>query len=66
MGEYVAFLRAINLGKNRKFPMAELRSCLEAAGFETARRREVTLREAATLTAVQRVAEAHTTRGLYP
>ena len=34
--------------------------------LETARRREVTLREAATLTAVQRVAEAHTTRGLYP
>ncbi len=34
MADYVAFLRAINLGKNRKFPMAELRSCLEAAGFE--------------------------------
>lgn len=33
MADYVAFLRAINLGKNRKFPMAELRACLEAAGF---------------------------------
>jgi len=32
--DYVAFLRAINLGKTRKFPMAELRSCVEAAGFE--------------------------------
>jgi uncharacterized protein (DUF1697 family) len=32
--EYVAFLRAINLGKNRKFPMVELRACLEAAGFQ--------------------------------
>ena len=30
---YVAFLRAINLGKNRKFPMAELRACLEEAGY---------------------------------
>lgn len=34
MADYVAFLRAINLGKNRKFPMAQVRSCLEAAGFE--------------------------------
>ena len=34
MADYVAFLRAINLGKNRKFPMAELRTCLEAAGFD--------------------------------
>ena len=34
MADYVAFLRAINLGKNRKFPMAELRACLEDAGFE--------------------------------
>ncbi len=33
MPEYVAFLRAINLGKNRKFPMAELRSVLDSAGF---------------------------------
>jgi uncharacterized protein (DUF1697 family) len=30
----VAFLRAINLGKNRKFPMAELRACLADAGFD--------------------------------
>jgi uncharacterized protein (DUF1697 family) len=29
---YVAFLRAVNVGK-RKYPMAELRSALEAAGF---------------------------------
>jgi glutamate dehydrogenase (NAD(P)+) len=34
--------------------------------LESARSRGVTLREAATLTAVQRVAEAHTTRGLCP
>ena len=34
MPDYVAFLRAINLGKNRKFPMAELRACLEGAGME--------------------------------
>lgn len=34
MTDFVAFLRAINLGKNRKFPMAELRSCLEQAGFQ--------------------------------
>ncbi len=33
MADYVAFLRAINLGKNRKFPMAELRECLAEAGF---------------------------------
>ncbi len=33
MPSYVAFLRAINLGRNRKFPMAELRTCLDAAGF---------------------------------
>ncbi len=33
MPDYVAFLRAINLGKNRKFPMAELRVCLGAEGF---------------------------------
>lgn len=30
---WVAFLRAINLGRNRKFPMAELRACLAAAGY---------------------------------
>jgi uncharacterized protein (DUF1697 family) len=34
VADYVAFLRAINLGKNRKFPMAELRTCLESAGFD--------------------------------
>jgi uncharacterized protein (DUF1697 family) len=34
VADYVAFLRAINLGKNRKFPMAELRSCLAGAGFD--------------------------------
>lgn len=34
MGEHVAFLRAINLGRNRTFPMAELRALLEGAGFD--------------------------------
>jgi uncharacterized protein (DUF1697 family) len=34
VADYVAFLRAINLGKNRKFPMADLRTCLEGAGFD--------------------------------
>jgi uncharacterized protein (DUF1697 family) len=29
----IAFLRAINLGKNRRFPMADLKECLAAAGF---------------------------------
>ena len=33
MPAYVAFLRAINLGRTRKFPMAELRDCLGRAGF---------------------------------
>lgn len=33
MPGYVVFLRAINLGKNRKYPMAELRACLEEAGY---------------------------------
>src|SRR3712207_758590 len=33
MPTYVAFLRAINLGATRKFPMARVRSCLEDAGF---------------------------------
>lgn len=32
--EHVAFLRAINLGRNRKFPMASVRACLADAGFE--------------------------------
>ena len=34
MPTYVAFLRAINLGRNRKFPMAELRACLQEAGYD--------------------------------
>jgi uncharacterized protein (DUF1697 family) len=34
VADYVAFLRAINLGRTRKFPMAELRDCLEVAGFD--------------------------------
>lgn len=33
MPSYVAFLRAINLGKNRKLPMVDLKACLDAAGF---------------------------------
>jgi len=33
MPRYIAFLRAINLGKNRRFPMADLRRCMDAAGF---------------------------------
>ena len=33
MPTYVAFLRAINLGKNRKFPMADVRRVLTTAGF---------------------------------
>lgn len=34
MPDYVAFLRAINLGKSRTFPMAELRALLEREGFD--------------------------------
>jgi uncharacterized protein (DUF1697 family) len=34
MPTYVAFLRAINLGAQRKVPMAELRACLEDAGYD--------------------------------
>lgn len=34
MPMHIAFLRAINLGAKRKFPMAELRALLEKAGFE--------------------------------
>ena len=34
MPTYVAFLRAINLGAKRKVPMAELRACLEDAGYD--------------------------------
>ena len=33
MPSYVAFLRAINLGRNRRFPMADVQRCLTAAGF---------------------------------
>lgn len=33
MPSYVAFLRAINLGANRKFPKDAIRSSVEAAGF---------------------------------
>jgi uncharacterized protein (DUF1697 family) len=33
MPTYVAFLRAVNIGK-RPYPMAELRAALEAAGYE--------------------------------
>ena len=33
MPRYVVFLRAVNVGK-RKYPMAELRAVLEAAGYE--------------------------------
>ncbi len=31
---YVAFLRGINVGGNKKVPMADLKVCLEKAGFE--------------------------------
>lgn len=34
MPAYVAFLRAINLGRNRKVPMADLRACLTESGLE--------------------------------
>jgi len=34
MPTYVAFLRAINLGPNRKVPMADLRACLTDADLE--------------------------------
>jgi uncharacterized protein (DUF1697 family) len=30
---YIAFLRAINLGANRKFPKDAIRSCVEGVGF---------------------------------
>ena len=33
MATYVAFLRAINLGANRKFPKASIAAAVEAAGF---------------------------------
>lgn len=34
MARYAAFLRAINLGRNRRVSSAELRSCFEQAGLE--------------------------------
>ncbi|GAA3809678.1 DUF1697 domain-containing protein [Nocardioides panacisoli] len=34
MTTYVAFLRAINLGANRKFPKADIAAATEAAGFD--------------------------------
>ena len=34
MPAYVAFLRAINLGANRKVPMADLRVCLTESGLD--------------------------------
>lgn len=34
MPTYVAFLRAINLGRTRKLPMADVRECLEEAGYD--------------------------------
>lgn len=37
MTTYLALLRAVNVGGNNKLPMAELRSALEAAGFEQVR-----------------------------
>jgi uncharacterized protein (DUF1697 family) len=33
MATFIAFLRAVNLGRNRKLPMADARSWLEAAGL---------------------------------
>ena len=37
MARYVALLRGINLGRNRRIAMADLRSALEGLGFETVR-----------------------------
>jgi uncharacterized protein (DUF1697 family) len=34
---WVAFLRAVNLGRDNKVPMAELRTLLEASGYEGVR-----------------------------
>ena len=33
MTTFLAFLRAINLGKNRKLPMSQLQECLTGAGY---------------------------------
>ena len=59
MADYVAFLRAINLGKNRKFPMAELRALLEDNGFDGAETYIQTgnVRLRSTLRSPQRLAE---------
>ena len=37
MARYVALLRGVNLGANRRVPMAELRALLEEMGFEDVR-----------------------------
>lgn len=37
MPSYVAFLRAINLGPRRRYPMGELRAALEGAGYADVR-----------------------------
>jgi uncharacterized protein (DUF1697 family) len=37
MAEYVVLLRGINVGGRNKVPMAQLRACLEDAGFEDVR-----------------------------
>jgi len=37
MARYVALLRGVNLGPNRRVPMAELRALLEEHGFEDVR-----------------------------
>jgi uncharacterized protein (DUF1697 family) len=37
MTKYVALLRAVNLGPHNKFPMSELKSICELAGFANAR-----------------------------
>ena len=59
MADYVAFLRAINLGKNRKFPMAELRALLHGNGFPDAETYIQTgnVRLRSTLRSAQRLAE---------
>lgn len=33
MSTWIGFLRAVNLGARRKFPAAEVRTCVEALGF---------------------------------
>lgn len=60
MPSYVAFLRAINLGRTRKFPMADLRSCVEAAGFRDVETYIQTgnLRVSTSMRSVDRVAAA--------